>query len=214
MTDTLDGLHLRTLRLEREGRLLLDVEELHAPPGACTVVVGDGDAGKTLLAAALAGSVAGARGQVRLAGRAVAGPPSARLRAGLAAVANLPLRLRGVSVAEALALAARRGRGVSDAFDHFSLLARRRDLHAERLSGGEHQLLRIACAWVSTPAALVLDAPTTGLAAAVVEDVLRLARQESARGACVLWLDQPGAPLPAPAAHQLRGGRLSAAVGW
>ena len=207
-----DGLRLRTLRVERDGRLLLDVEALHAPAGECTVVVGDGDSGKTLLAACIAGAVDGVRGEVRVDGRPISGPPSSRLRAGVAAVANTPLRLRGVSVAEALSLATRDG-AVSDVFDRFPLLAARRSLPADRLSGGEHQALRLACAYVSRPDALVLDSPTTGLAASVADAVLALASDEAARGAAVLWLDQPGAPLPLPPGlRMVRGRVLSAAA--
>jgi len=214
------GLQVRGLRLDRDGRRLLDVDALDVPAGACTVLAGEGDSGKTLLAAAL-GGMAGATGDVRLGTRRLAGPPSQRIRAGLAAVPNDPTRLRGVSVVEALALAATRGardgsavrRAVSDVFDRFSLLAARRSLRAERLSGGEHQALRIACAWVASPDVLVLDSPTTGLAASVVDAVLALARDEAARGAAVLWLDQPAAPLPAAATLRIAGGRVSAPPG-
>lgn len=206
-------LRVRALRVEQDGRTLLDVAALDAPAGAVTVLTGGGDSGKTLLTAALAGSAA-ARGEVKVGGRGVSGPPSSRLRAGLAAVPNTPLRLRGVSVAEVLDLAASRagGRRVSDVFDRFPLLAARRTLRAERLSGGEHQALRIACAWIAAPRALVLDSPTTGLAATLVDTVLELARDEALRGAAVLWLDQPAAPLPAEASLRLIGGRLSASA--
>jgi branched-chain amino acid transport system ATP-binding protein len=207
-----EGLSVRGLRVERDGRLLLDVAELRAPASHCTVITGGGDSGKTLLAAAISGALGDARGEVWLDGRAVVGPPSARIRAGLAAVPDTPLRLRGVTVAEALSLAARRGRRVADAFDRFSLLAGRAGLRTERLSGGEHQALRIACAWVSTPGALILDSPTTGLAASLVDAVVALARDEAARGAAVLWLDRPGAPLPAAPALRIGAGRLSAAA--
>jgi len=211
----LDGLLLRALRIDRDGRTLLDVAALHAPPGICTVVTGPGDAGKTLLAASATGSVAGARGEVRLGGRLLSGPASARRRTGLAAATGEPLRVRGISVAEALSLAraGRGGRRVSDAFDRFPLLARRRGLHCERLSGGEHQLLRIACAWICSPAALLLDSPTTGLAASVAAGVVTLAVEEAQRGVAVLWLDQPAAPAPAAAAHGIADGRVSAVAG-
>ncbi|HXA28105.1 MAG TPA: ATP-binding cassette domain-containing protein [Candidatus Angelobacter sp.] len=211
-----DGLRIQGLRVERDGRVLLDVPALEAPAGRCTVLTGATDSGKTMLASTLSGALDGTRGDVRLNGRLLDGPPSARLRAGLAAVPNAPLRLRGITVSEALALAAAttqdRTRRVAAIFDRFPLLAARRNLRAERLSGGEHQALRIACAWMPQPHALVLDSPTTGLAASVVDAVLALARDEAARGAAVLWLDQPGAPLPAPAALHLTGGRLSAAA--
>lgn len=218
-----NGLLASGLRVERDGRLLLDVAELHAPTSACTVIAGDGDAGKTLLASALAGALPGARGTVHLAGAPLSGPPSARRRAGLAVVAGTPLRVRGITVAEALALArggrmprdgAAPARSAADAFALFPLLAARRSLRCDRLSGGEHQLLRIACAWMAAPRALVLDSPTTSLADAVAEAVVAVARAEAARGAAVLWLDQPAAPAPAAPSLRLAGGRLSAWVEW
>jgi branched-chain amino acid transport system ATP-binding protein len=128
-------------------------------------------------------------------------------------VPNDATRIRGVTVSEALDLSRRGTRRVSDAFDRFPLLAARRTLRTERLSGGEHQALRIACAYLAMPTALVLDSPTTGLAASLVDAVLALASDEAARGTAVLWLDQPGAPVPTPAAMRLDAGRLSAAAG-
>jgi branched-chain amino acid transport system ATP-binding protein len=212
-----EGLRARRLRVDRDGRLLLDVEDVHAPRLRCTVVTGGGDSGKSLLTAALCGSLGAVRGEVAVNGRVVAGPPSHRLRSGLAAVPNQPLRIVGVTVDEALTLAAttrgrRRTRRLADAFDRFPLLAARRRMRAERLSGGEHQALRLACAYLAAADALVLDSPTTGLAASVVDAVLAMARDEAARGAAVLWLDQPGAPLPAEVTLRMAGGRLSAAA--
>jgi ABC-type branched-subunit amino acid transport system ATPase component len=84
-------------------------------------------------------------------------------------------------------------------------------LRTERLSGGENQAMRIACAWVSTPDALVLDSPAIGLAASLVDDVVQLARDEAERGCAVLWLCQPGAPAPAAPSHHLDRGRLTPA---
>jgi len=213
-----DGLHVAALHVERNGRALLDIESLQAPRGRCTVLLGGGDSGKTLLALALSGALDDASGEVRVGARALGGSPSARVRGGLAAVPNQPLRLRGVTVSEALSLAAGAGRAtaprrrVADSFDRFPLLSARRSLRTERLSGGEHQALRVACAWMSQPDALVLDSPTTGLAASVVDAVIALARDEAARGAAVLWLDQPAAPLPAPATLRIAAGRVSASA--
>src|SRR5581483_3660283 len=72
----------------RDGRTLLDVAALDVPPGACTVLTGEGDSGKTLLTATLAGAVEDARGEVRLDGRRIAGPPSPTPRCGCAASAS------------------------------------------------------------------------------------------------------------------------------
>ncbi|HEV7679436.1 MAG TPA: ATP-binding cassette domain-containing protein [Candidatus Dormibacteraeota bacterium] len=201
------------LHLERDGRTLLDIAHLRAPAGECTVVLGGADAGKTVLALALSGALPDARATVRCGPHTISGTPAQRMRRGLAVVAADALRIRGISVAEALDLAARGNRRrVSAAYDRFPMLASRGRLPTDRLSGGEHQALRIACAVASQPRALVLDSPTTGLAAEVADAVLILARDQAQRGVAVLWLDQPGAPLPAPATHRLDRGGLSAAA--
>jgi branched-chain amino acid transport system ATP-binding protein len=207
-------LGIEDLRLERDGRVLLDVARLRAPAGQCTVILGGPDAGKTLLSLALAGALPDAHATVQIGTHGITGTPAQRIRRGLAVVAGDTVRIRGVTAAEALNLAARGNQArVSAAYDRFPILAARRRLHAERLSGGEHQALRIACAIASQPRVLVLDSPTTGLAASVADTVVALANEEAQRGTAVLWLDQPGAPLPAHhATYRLDAGRLSGAA--
>ncbi|HEY2702871.1 MAG TPA: ATP-binding cassette domain-containing protein [Candidatus Dormibacteraeota bacterium] len=201
------GLEVVGLRAVRDGVLLLEVPGLRIGAGDCAVLVAPGGAGKTVLAAALAGQLPSA-GEVRAGGRVCAGSPSRRRRAGLAAVVQGRPRLAGCSVAEALGLAATGARTAAAALDAQPALAARAALPVARLSGGEHQLLRVACAWLAVPAVLVLDAPTDGLAAELAEAVRALARAEAARGAAVLWLDQPGAELPAPPSLEIAAGRV------
>jgi ABC-type branched-subunit amino acid transport system ATPase component len=208
-----DDLSVDALHLERDGRVLLDIASLRAPAGECTVLLGGADAGKTLLALALAGALPDAQATVQQGAHVITGTPAQRMRRGLAVVAADTLRIRGISVAEALNLAARGNSArVSAAYDRFPILATRSSLPTDRLSGGEHQALRLACAVASQPRALVLDSPTTGLAAEVARTVVTLARDEAGRGVAVLWLDQPGAPLPANPTLRLDNGRLSAAA--
>ena len=201
------GLEVVALRAVREGALLLEVPELRVAPGDCAVLVAPAGAGKTVLAAALAGQVPAA-GEVRAGGRLCAGGPARRRRAGLAAVVQGRPRLAGCSVAEALRLAATGARTAAAALDANPALATRVATPVAWLSGGEHQLLRLVCAWLATPAVLVLDAPADGLAGPLAEAVRALARSEAARGAAVLWLDQPGATLPAPPSLEIAAGRI------
>ncbi len=85
-------------------------------------------------------------------------------------------------------------RAASAALERFPLLARSSRRSAPSCSsGGEQQLLQVACAWCADPRVLVLDAPTTGLADDVAELVRQLARETAADGAAVLWLDQDAA---------------------
>ncbi|MHB8719326.1 MAG: ATP-binding cassette domain-containing protein [Candidatus Dormibacteria bacterium] len=201
-------LEVADLLVEREAGVLLEVPALLVEAGQLAVVTGPTDSGKSLLAAVLAGLAAPTSGTVTLDGSPLLGGPLARRRRGLAATVADGTRLGGCSVAEALRLAG--PRRAPEAMRRFPLLAARGHVDAALLSGGEHQLLLVACAWAGAPRVLVLDSPTTGLAAAVAADVAALARECAADGAAVLWLDQLASAAPAPAACTLSGGRLSA----
>ena len=196
------------LRVDRDAGVLLDVAELEVDGGTLAVVTGATDSGKSLLAAVLSGRTDATAGFARVNGRQLAGSPAARRRLGLAATIADGARISGCTVSEALRLAGA-GRAVA-ALDRFALLARRSDVRAELLSGGEQQLLQVACAWCAAPRVLILDAPTTGLSDDAGELVRQVARDAAADGAAVLWLDQSDGNAPQPAGWRLVSGVLSA----
>ena len=202
------GLRVRGLRVTVQGRRVLEIDALDVAGGSLAVVAGGAGSGKTMLAAALAGAVE-AEGEVLLGGRRLTGPPSERRRGGLAAAVRDGTRLAGCTVEEALALAGPRRRAV-EALERFPALAGRRRVAAQLLSGGEQQMLQLACAWCAGGAALVLDTPTVGLAADVAATVSAMALEEVRRGCAVLWLEQDLRAAPRPATHVLSGGTLGA----
>jgi len=204
-------LQVTGLRVAYGGRSALDVERLTAEHGELLVVLGGAGSGKSSLAAALAGAIP-SRGEVRIDGRVLAGPPSRRRRQGLAAALREGGRLSGCSVLEALQLAAGQTHRHREALERFPQLATRRGILAQLLSGGEQQLLRIATAWCAAPRVLVLDAPTVGLAKDAADNVTALAREEVERGAAVLWLEQDLRAAPAPPQLTMQGGRMAAAT--
>lgn len=216
------GLEVDELRAERGGRLVV-AASFAVAPGELAVLVSTPGGGASTLAAAIAGAIPSA-GTVRVAGRVCRGEPARRRRrGGLAACLPDLDSPRGCTVEEAIRLAARDRHAVPSILERVPLLIERRRLEAGLLSGGETQLLRIACALAGAPAAIVLDEPTTGLADDVAATVRELARQEAGRGASVLWLDgdPDAAALPAPARLRLVDGgvvelRSSAApgTGW
>src|SRR5207253_716516 len=149
------------LRAVIAGRTVLDGIGFSAAPGELLVVVGVAGSGKSALAAALAGSLA-ADGKILVDGVALRGSPSRSRRQGLSAAVRDGERLTGCTVVEALRLAASHRSRVHAALERFTQLATRQRLLVQLLSGGEQQLLRIACAWCAAPRVLVLDSPTAG----------------------------------------------------
>lgn len=205
-------LSVRRLHVKLGARPVLDIDALDVAGGELAVVAGDAGSGKTVLAAALAG-VLDANGDVLLDGERLAGAPSRRRRAGLAAAVRDGSRITGCTVDEALALSDRGGgRRREEALERFPALGGRRRLPAQLLSGGEQQMLQIACAWSAAGRALVLDSPTVGLAEEVAATVAALARGEAERGCAVLWLEHDLRAAPAPPVHRLVMGRVEPAA--
>ena len=202
-------LEVRNLRVTVGSRRLLDVGTLEVEAGALVVIAGASGSGKTVFTRALAGAI-DAEGDVLLEGRTQAGRPSQRRRNGLAVAVRDGTRVAGCTVAEALALAGADRRAV---LERLPALANRDHVHAQLLSGGEQQLLQLACAFSARPKVLVLDSPTVGLATEAAGAIAAWAA-EAARGGCaVLWLEQDLRAAPADAAYELATGTLAPAAG-
>ena len=74
--------------------------------------------------------------------------------------------------------------------DLFPILSDRRHAPAGTLSGGEQQMLVIARGMLSSPALLMLDEPSLGLAPKITDQVYELIEQVRARGVTVLVVEQ------------------------
>ena len=201
-------LEVEALRVRIDGRDLLDIDEMRVDSGELFVIVGKAGSGKSLFAAALCGDV-GSSGKVRVEGQVLEGPPSRRARLGLSASVRDGQRVTGCTVVEALQLAAGGGPRADQALQVIPQLASRSDLAAELLSGGEQQLLQVACAWCAAPRVLVLDSPTVGLAADAEEVVRSLAVREASAGVSVIWLEQDQRAAPGAQTSVLINGKLS-----
>jgi len=79
---------------------------------------------------------------------------------------------------------------VEAVFDLFPELARRAKVGGGRLSGGEQQMLAIGRALVSNPSLLMMDEPSEGLSAQVIQRVEEVCRYLISTGMSILLVEQ------------------------
>lgn len=75
-------------------------------------------------------------------------------------------------------------------FELFPILAERRNQPANRMSGGEQQMLALARAMMAQPRLLMLDEPSVGLAPLVIDRIFSVIRQLKESGLCILLVEQ------------------------
>lgn len=176
-TTSLLPLVVRDLRLEREGRVLLDVPRAWIQNRQRNVILGPNGAGKTLFLKLCHGLVSPTSGSIEF---TCPGAPAA-IRRKQAMVFQKPVMLRRsvrANFIHALAMAgvgwSERRRIADDTMSQFGLSALA-DVPARVLSGGEQQRLAIARAASLEPDLLFLDEPTSSLdptASRQIEDML------------------------------------------
>ncbi len=144
-------------------------------------LLGRNGAGKTSTFKSIMGLVRPATGRVLLGAERIDGkPPEQVARLGVGLVPQGRRLFSGLTVAENLALGAlRRDAGIADGvhwdlarvFEIFPRLRERMHVKADRLSGGEQQMVAIARALSGNVRLLLLDEPFEGLSPAMVDEV-------------------------------------------
>lgn len=156
--------------------------------GEIVALFGPNGAGKSTTLLALAGDLATMEGEVYWRGELVTTPLHRRARAGLMLVPEQRSVLASLSVRDNLLLG--RG-GVEPAIDLFPELEPLLRRPAGLLSGGEQQMLTLARALATDPAALLIDELSLGLAPIIVERLLgRLVAIARERGVAMLLVEQ------------------------
>jgi ABC-type branched-subunit amino acid transport system ATPase component len=142
-------------------------------------LLGRNGAGKSTLLKTLIGIAPAASGSIELAGKELAGLPSAEhARLGIGYVPQGRGLFAGMSVAQNLELGGLKrqtGNGVhwslERIYEYFPRIRERLDSPADYLSGGEQQMVAVARALSGDVRVLLLDEPFEGLAPAVVEQL-------------------------------------------
>ena len=161
--------------------------------GEVLTILGRNGMGKTTLIRSIIGFTPPREGTVRLKGQDVAGfPPYRLVERGVALVPQGRRVFPSLSVRENLDVA-RRGKGrwsVERVYELFPRLRERAENRANKLSGGEQQMLAIARALMSNPELLLMDEPTEGLAPLLVREVGRVIGELKREGLSILLVEQ------------------------
>jgi branched-chain amino acid transport system ATP-binding protein len=161
--------------------------------GEVLTILGRNGMGKTTLIRSIIGFTPPRSGTVRLKGQDVAGfPPYRLVERGVALVAQGRRVFPSLSVRENLEVA-RRGDGrwsLERVYGLFPRLRERAGNRANKLSGGEQQMLAIGRALMSNPELLLMDEPTEGLAPLLVREVGRVIGELKREGLSILLVEQ------------------------
>jgi branched-chain amino acid transport system ATP-binding protein len=186
---------------------------LGVAPGEVVAILGRNGMGKTTLIRSVVGFTPPRRGQVRFKGVDItAWAPFRRVERGMALVPQGRRVFASLSVRENLDVA-RGGAGRWDLERVYGLFPRLRERGASRankLSGGEQQMLAIGRSLMSNPVLLLMDEPTEGLAPLLVREVGRVIGELKREGLSILLVEQnlPMAAAVADRVHVLSRGTI------
>ena len=186
---------------------------LRVGEGEVLTILGRNGAGKTTLVRSIIGFTPPRQGHVRFKGRDITEwPPYRMVGAGMALVPQGRRVFPSLTVQENLEVA-RAGQGqwtIERVHALFPRLRERARNRANKLSGGEQQMLAIGRALMTNPELLLLDEPTEGLAPLLVREVGRVIGELKREGLSILLVEQnlPLALSVADRTHILSRGQI------
>jgi len=165
--------------------------------GQFSALLGPNGSGKSTLMKAIMGINTIFGGSIQLEGRELVGLRTEDIsKMGIAYVPQRENIFTEMTVLENLQLGLRvlqreqRQGALDELLELFPILGHRKSQKAGLLSGGEHQMLAIAIAWLSRPAIMLLDEPSAGLAPAIAGDVFRVLQDLRQQGITLVVVEQ------------------------
>ena len=172
---------------------------LHLDQGGIVTLIGSNGAGKTTILRAISGLKAPESGEIWFEGERIDGRnPQSIVKLGIVQVPQGRGLFPYMSVAENLRLGAflRKdkkaiAKDLEVVLQHFPRLKERLRQQASTMSGGEQQMLAIACAVMCKPRLLLLDEPSMGLSPLMVTEIGHIVREINEEfGTTVLLVEQ------------------------
>ncbi len=180
----------------------LDLEE-----GKMLFVVGRNGAGKTTLLRTIMGLLHPLKGSIRFDGGEITGlPPEELYHRGLRYVAQDKRVFGNLTVRENIEIAAYSSKeplpkALDKVLEIYPKMKDFLNLKAGQLSGGQRQILLIGQALVGTPRLLLVDEPTQGLAAVVINEIARILKRLKGQVSAIIV--EQNLPLVAKLADQV-----------
>lgn len=192
---------------------------LNLEEGKMLCIVGRNGAGKTTLLKSIVGLLRPLKGSIYLDGGDITGLlPEKLYHKGIRYVNQDKKVFSGLTVRENIEIAAySSGEPLSQALDKvlelYPKMQQFLNLKAGQLSGGQRQILLIGQALVGNPRLLLIDEPTQGLAAIVINDIARiLSRLKGKLSAIIVEQNLPLVSRLADRVVVLKEGKISAVL--
>ena len=189
---------IKDIKINYGGAEILKGISLEVGDSEIVTLIGSNGAGKTTALRAISGLLMPASGEIWFEGKRIDRmSPQDIVRAGISQVPQNRALFPYMSVMENLKIGAflRREKNLvkedlETFFNSFPVLKERRGQKAGSLSGGEQQMLAIACALMAKPRLVLLDEPSTGLSPIMVVEISRVVANIHRKGTSVLLVEQ------------------------
>jgi branched-chain amino acid transport system ATP-binding protein len=189
---------IKDVRVRYEGAEVVKGVSMRLEEGEIVTLIGSNGAGKTTILRAISGLKAPWAGEIWFDGHRIDGRSAQSVvRMGIVQVPQGRGLFPYMSVAENLRVGAflRKdkkaiAKDLEEVLLHFPRLRERARQQASTLSGGEQQMLAIACAIMCKPRLLLLDEPSMGLSPLMVTEIGKIIREINETGTTVLLVEQ------------------------
>jgi branched-chain amino acid transport system ATP-binding protein len=189
---------IKNLKVSYGGAEALKGISLEVEEGEIVTLIGSNGAGKTTTLRTISGLTTPTAGDVWFEGKRIDRiSPRDVVRLGIIHVPQGRELFPYMSVSENLRLGAflRKDRNkinndLKNLQEHFPRLKDRMQQQAGTLSGGEQQMLAIACGLMGNPRLFLLDEPSSGLSPIMVKEISKIISDINQRGASILLVEQ------------------------